>query len=175
MELNSIFRRTGEPSYTTPLAVLGSVGDQNGGGTIAMINPPFRSQPRIWRKGWAKKFRIGRLYLYVSNCRMKKRPIRDLMCQGFAKDRVIENKMKLYERQGGCCPICGQPFEYDQLELHHILSLSRFPELGQSIRNGIMLCHRCHKEVHCNPYLNIQMMEDKAKEMGIDLTKRYEQ
>ena len=37
-----------------------------------------------------------------------------------------------------------------------------------------MLCHRCHKEVHCNPYLNIQMMEDKAKEMGIELKGRYE-
>ena len=172
MTLNEIFRRSGEPKYYTPMAVVGQLVNQNGG-QVTIINPPFRSQPRAWRKGWAKKFRIGRLYLYISNCRMKKRPIRDLMYQGAAQDHVVENKRKLYERQGGCCPHCGQPFEYEQLELHHVLPLSRFPELGQSIRNGIMLCHRRHKEVHCNPYLNIQMMEAKAKEMGIELKERY--
>jgi predicted HNH restriction endonuclease len=63
--------------------------------------------------------------------------------------------------------------DYDNMELHHILPLARFPELGQSIRNGILLCHRCHKEVHCNPYKNIRMMEAKAEELGIDLTERY--
>ena len=173
MTLNEIFRRSGEPTYHTPIAVIGELVNQSGG-QVTIINPPYHSQPRAWRKGWAKKLRIGRLYFYISNCRMKKRPIRDLMYQGAAQDHVIENKRKLYERQGGRCPHCGQPFEYEQLELHHVLPLSRFPELGQSIRNGIMLCHRCHKEVHCNPYLNIQMMEDKAKEMGIELKGRYE-
>ena len=36
-----------------------------------------------------------------------------------------------------------------------------------------MLCHKCHKEIHCNPYKNIAMMEAKAKELGYDLTERY--
>ena len=143
------------------------------GGTV-IINPPFRSKPRAWRKGWAKKFKLGRLYFYISNCRMKKRPIRDLMYVGVAQDHVVENKHKLYERQGGKCPHCAQPFEYEQLELHHILPLARFPELGQSIRNGIMLCHKCHKEVHCNPWKNIELMKAKAEELGIDLKERYD-
>ena len=69
--------------------------------TNDIIHPPFRSKPRLWRKGWAKKFRFGRFYLYISNCRMKKRPIRDLMYQGVAVEHVVENKRKLYERQGG--------------------------------------------------------------------------
>lgn len=135
---------------------------------------PYHSRNGTWRKGWCKKLRIGGLYLYISNCRMKKRPKRDLMYTGYTCDHYIENKKKLYERQGGRCPHCGQPFDYDKLELHHILPLARFPELGQSIRNGIMLCHRCHKEVHMNPWRNIQMMKDKAQEMGIDLMERYE-
>ena len=59
------------------------------------------------------------------------------------------------------------------MELHHVLPLARFPELGQSIRNGIMLCHKCHKEVHCNPWRNIELMKAKAEELGIDLTERY--
>lgn len=104
---------------------------------------------------------------------MKKRPIRDLMYSGWAEVHTVENKHKLYNRQGGKCPNCGQPFEYEQLEYHHILPLERFPELGQSIRNGIMLCHKCHREVHCNPYRNIVLMEAKAKEFGIDIKERY--
>ena len=146
-----------------------------GGGNscCTIITPPFCYRPQVWRKGWAKKVRIGWLYFYISNCRMKKRPIRDLMDKGFVRDHIITNKKKLYERQGGLCPHCGQPFEYEQMELHHVLPLSRFPELGQSIRNGIMLCYKCHKEVHCNPWRNIEMMKAKAQEFGIDLKERY--
>ena len=58
--------------------------------------------------------------------------------------------------------------------MHHVLPLSRFPELGQSIRNGIMLCHKCHKEIHCNPWRNIELMKAKAEELGIDLKDRYD-
>jgi 5-methylcytosine-specific restriction endonuclease McrA len=104
---------------------------------------------------------------------MKKRPIRDLMYNGNTKDILIKNKHKLYERQGGKCPHCGLQFEYEDLEIHHILPINRFPEIGKSIRNEIMLCHRCHKEVHCNPFLNIEMMKAKAEELGIDLAERY--
>ena len=163
--MNIFLKQRGGDKYYTPLTVAG--------GQATIINPPFHSHSQVWKKGWAKKFRIGRFYIYISNCRMKKKPIRDLLLQGYARDHVVNNKRKLYERQGGKCPHCEQSFEYEQLELHHVLPLSRFPELGQSIRNGIMLCHRCHKEVHCNPYLNIQMIEEKAKEMGIELKERY--
>ena len=135
---------------------------------------PYHTAKRPWRKRWAKKFRIGQLYFYISNCRMKKRPKRDLLYSNRVQEHCVETKHKLYERQGGKCPHCGQPYEYEAMELHHILPLSRFPELGQSIRNGIMLCHLCHKEVHGNPYLNIQMMENKAKEIGININNRYE-
>ena len=70
--------------------------------------------------------------------------------------------------------IAGGQFPYKELELHHILPLARFPELGQSIRNGIMLCHKCHKEIHCNPWRNIQLMKEKAEELGIDLSERFD-
>ena len=150
-----------------------NVNINNTGGTV-IITPPYRSKAREWHKGWHKRLRIGKLYFYVSNCRMKKRPIRDLMYTGGTEDHCKENKHKLYERQGGGCPICGQAFEYDKMELHHILPIARFPELGQSIRNGIMLCHKCHKEVHCNPFKNIEMMQKKAQELGIDLKERYD-
>ena len=98
----------GGNSYYTPIAAVGELVNQSGG-QVTIINPPYHSQPIVWRKGWAKKLRIWRLYFYISNCRMKKRPIRDLMYGNNVQDHCIENKRKLYERQGGRCPHCGQP------------------------------------------------------------------
>ena len=51
MTLNEIFRRTGEPTYHTPIAVIGELVNQSGG-QVTIINPPYHSQPRAWRKGW---------------------------------------------------------------------------------------------------------------------------
>jgi len=130
---------------------------------------------KVWIPGWSHKLRIPiiGIYLYISNVRMKRRSKRDLQYTGFLKDHLIENKKKLYERQKHCCPHCGNEFEYEEMELHHILPVGRFPELRQSIRNGVMLCNKCHKEVHCNPWKNIEMMKAKAQELGIDLNERY--
>lgn len=130
---------------------------------------------KVWMPGWSHKLRIPiiGIYLYISNVRMKRRSKRDLQYTGFFKDHLIENKKKLYERQKHCCPHCGNEFEYEEMELHHILPVGRFPELRQSIRNGVMLCNKCHKEVHCNPWKNIEMMKAKAQELGIDLNERY--
>lgn len=143
-------------------------------GNVEQVVIPYHQGVRKWRNGWARKIRLFGLYFYVSNVRMKKRQKRDLLYTGYVVDHLIENKQKLYERQDGKCPHCGGQFPYKELELHHILPLARFPELGQSIRNGIMLCHKCHKEVHCNPWRNIQLMKEKAEELGIDLSERFD-
>lgn len=126
-----------------------------------------------FKKGWARRWRLFGMYFYISNIRLKKRPLRDIKYDGFLKDILTKNKMKLYERQGHRCPHCQTELPYEQMELHHILPIARYPELTASIRNGILLCHRCHKEIHCNPYLNIRIMEAKAEELGIDLKERY--
>ena len=39
---------------------------------------------------------------------------------------------------------------------------------------AVMLCHNCHKEVHCYPWKNIEMIKAKAEELGIDLKERYD-
>ena len=49
----------------------------------------------------------------------------------------------------------------------------RFPELRAKRANMLLLCHACHKEIHCNPYLNIKLMEEKAAELEIKLSERY--
>ena len=50
---------------------------------------------------------------------------------------------------------------------------AQIAEVNKHIREGIMLCHKCHKEVHCNPWRNIELMKAKAEELRIDLTERY--
>ena len=49
MTLNEIFRRTGDPTYHTPIAVIGELVNQSGG-QVTIINPPYHSQ----LKGWSK-------------------------------------------------------------------------------------------------------------------------
>ena len=143
---------------------------------VTIINPPYETGNKTmarWRKAWKHGIKIAGIYFYVSNVSLKRRSKRD--CPGgHVKEHIMKNKLKLYERQQHRCPLCGEEFPYKEMELHHILPWARFPELKQSIRNSIMLCHYCHKEVHINPFRNIQMMQQKAQELGSDLKERYE-
>ena len=71
-------------------------------------------------------------------------------------------------------PLWGGGYDLSMMELHHVLPWARFPELRASSRNMLLLCHNCHKEIHCNPFLNIRLMEQKAAELGINLKERYD-
>ena len=41
--------------------------------------------------------------------------------------------------------------------------------LYSDTRNWMVVCTRCHNQIHTNPYLNIELMEAKAKELDINL------
>ena len=199
MTLNEIFRRTGEPTYHTPIAVIGELVKAAGkrekwqvdltisereqartefnqsGGQVTIINPPYEQAPRQ-KRWWKRSFRFmkGRFYITFSNCRVKKRPTScDHECSQKLTDNMREIKGYRYKQQKGLCPECGQPFDIKEMELHHVLPWGRFPELRARKANMILLCHKCHKEIHCNPWKNIEMMKAKAKELGIDLKDRY--
>lgn len=138
------------------------------------IKMPYFSSPFLVRRGWVFKIKIWHFYLYFSNCRMKKRGIRDYG-QRLKFKELIKKKESLYKQQGQICPICKQPFDVERMEIHHCLPIARFPELGLLKSNMIVLCHQCHREIHCNPFRNITMMEAKAKELNINLKERYKQ
>lgn len=36
----------------------------------------------------------------------------------------------------------------DQLEIHHIIPVSKRPELVASKHNIMIVCHRCHQHLH---------------------------
>lgn len=124
------------------------------------------------KKRWVKRFHAFGLYLYFGNVRMKRRPRRDWV-EGIHRDRIVENKERLYERQEHRCAMCGEEQSFGRIEIHHYLPVARYPELHCSIRNMVLLCHYCHKEVHINPWKQIKMMQEKAEEMGLELRERY--
>ena len=200
MTLNELFRRTGEPTYHTPIAVIGELVKAAGkrekwqvdltisereqartefnqsGGQVTIINPPYEQAPRQ-KRWWKRSFRFmkGRFYITFSNCRVKKRPTScDHECSQKLTDNMREIKGYRYKQQKGLCPECGKLFDIKEMELHHVLPWGRFPELRARKANMILLCHKCHKEIHCNPWKNIEMMKAKAEELGIDLKERYD-
>ena len=142
----------------------------NTGGTVIISDgkpdPPHQ---------WVKKWHVFGLTFAVSNGRLKKRPYRDTrFLKGNVQRDMCEIKGRIYKRNKGCCPHCHQPMEIKGMELHHILPWGRFPEYRMKADNLELLCHKCHKEIHVNPFLNIQMMKAKAAQYGIDLKDRYD-
>lgn len=126
------------------------------------------------RRTFKRTWRLFGLYFTVSNCSVKKRHTCGYNLNQRQQRKNLRRKQHLLERQGGTCPHCGTPLTDHDAELHHILPLARFSDLCDDERNMIALCHQCHKEVHCNPWLNIRLMEQKATELSIDLSERYE-
>ena len=123
---------------------------------------------------WKKSIRIAGLFLTLSNVPVKKRNNRKVgECDNIDSTfRMKDIRREVKAAQGDRCPMCG--YVSERMELHHILPVARFPELWDDRRNCVALCHDCHKEIHCNPWANIRMMEGKAVELGLDLSERYD-
>ena len=125
-------------------------------------------------KTWKRSIKIAGLFFTLSNTPVKKRNSR----KADDRDNIDSTyRMKHIRRevkaaQGNRCPICGEVS--DQMELHHILPVARFPELWDDRRNCVALCHDCHNEIHSNPWANIRMMQAKAAELGFDLGQKYD-
>lgn len=121
-------------------------------------------------KTWKRSFKLGHLYVTFSNCRVKKR--QDDRSRVFDENpRIIKEQM--HQSQGGRCPICGRAYDYESMQLHHVLPWCRFPELRSHRQNLMLLCTKCHHEIHNDPYKNIRMMREKAAELGINLEELY--
>lgn len=56
-------------------------------------------------------------------------------------------KNGIKERDSMICQCCGRKFER-HLEIHHIMPVSRFPELVCEPENLISLCQQCHARYH---------------------------
>ena len=179
MDLNQLMRIMGgvEPEYHTPMTVVKTMAEESDAAQVAQIHPPYehyyRQVPDTSRT-FKKTFKVLGLYFTISNCRVKKRHACGYSLQGHDRELIWQAKQRLYKEHEGRCPHCGRKFGFDVMELHHVLPYARFQDLITDERNLLLLCHDCHKEVHCNPFLNIQLMQEKADELGIDLHERYD-
>lgn len=138
----------------------------NNGGTIVIATPPYQPKPT-----WLKKFKVFGLWFAVSNGRIKRR--RERLCDE-KQPAYNKRRRRKCDMQGRRCAVCGKEVDtYHKLETHHVLPVARFPELQLNASNMLLVCHDCHKEIHCNPFVNVELMEAKAKELGIDLCDHY--
>ncbi len=48
------------------------------------------------------------------------------------------------KRDNNVCQLCHEPGK----QVHHILPVSKYPEMEFIFHNGILLCKKCHSESH---------------------------
>ena len=137
------------------------------------------------QSGWLRRWRaFGMTFAVAKGCGVKAKWTKRKGCSadksinGQRKTNLMANahkkKQRIYEKQGGCCALCGKPMLADQLQLHHILPLHYFPEVGAAEGNLMLVCDPCHHHIHMNPLLMADLMRGKAQELGVsDLDERY--
>lgn len=60
--------------------------------------------------------------------------------------RYRQWRKSVLERDNYTCQKCGAKEKV--MEVHHIKSFAKYPELRDEVSNGITLCHNCHVSVH---------------------------
>lgn len=112
--------------------------------------------------------------LYLTNCRMKKmNPSAVARHKGFYSAAMKSERKRMFAVSGGMCDVCGRKMKREEMQLHHILPYSEFPQYGMNPANLEMVCEDCHHAIHLNPYTNLRRMEQKAREFGFDLAEHY--
>ena len=127
------------------------------------------STPPIQRK-WG--FRIGKWWLYIShNGPMK---FRKRYNQPRQKSKLVDMKRKLVKQRGQVCELCGCHIErYCKTNIHHVIPWTRYPEGELDERNIMVVCQKCHSEIHNNPLLDASLIRKKSLQLGVDIKKIY--
>ena len=137
-----------------------------------MLNEIATTPKRHYWK-WTLTIIHNMFYITISNCRLKKRTKRDLGVNRKAREKAKRLKKATLEANNFRCPVCGRICRLEDMEIHHILPVGRFPELKDDKRNMTVLCWRCHKDIHGNPFRNGELIKAKAEELNIDLKEIY--
>lgn len=125
------------------------------------------------QKHFKRMLKIGKLRFYVTwNYRLKNSQARD---QKRDHNGIVKAKETLWKKHNGCCQICGRKIDkFGHSQVHHILSWWRFPQFETDERNILLLCRDCHNHIHREPFLQCNMIEEKAKELNINLKEYYD-
>lgn len=99
---------------------------------------------------FCKCMRIGPVYLYVSTRRLKGRyKHSDILRKNHKKLQRI--KREKWKEGDGRCEECGKRFRIEEMELHHIVPLSKNAFLVTAISNLQLVCPECHARLHGRP------------------------
>lgn len=151
---------------------------RNAKGGVVNIYHGLLNEGRDMSKRWIKRWRMFGLTFAVSNCRVKMREPSKMRWHyaedGQGASPMMRLKRKVYSRTEGRCEICGKPIDYKYSQLHHVLPYSRMGQFATDERNVLLLCHDCHQEIHSNPLKQVEMMQKKADELGVDLKDFYD-
>ena len=125
------------------------------------------------QKHFKRMLKIGKLRFYLTwNYRLKNSQQRD---QTRNHNGIVKTKEILWKKHDGRCQICGKKIDkYGHSQVHHVLSWWRFPEYETDERNLLLLCRDCHSHIHKEPFLECKMIDDKCKELGINLKEYYD-
>lgn len=108
----------------------------NKGKTGINTGPPKGTKPWNTGKKWSddmrKKIGEGVRKAYKKKNKGKKKKRNGWRMWEWTKDVIARD---------GECQVCGSK---DNLEAHHILPKSKFPEKMYDLDNGVTLCHECH-------------------------------
>lgn len=135
------------------------------------------------RGGWLRRWKaFGLTFAVGKGCGIKakwpKGCNRAKALNGQRKTGLMANAHKkkptLYERQGGCCWLCRRPLEQKRMQIHHVLPLVLYPELGSKDDNLMLLCPECHRHIHQNALLSANLIRERAVLLGVgDLAERF--
>lgn len=128
---------------------------------------------KIWNVGsWVKSLKLGKIRIYLTyNQRMKARNKRDML---FSMLKQPKHRWNVYNKQGGICAMCGKHLEYKKCELHHVLPFNNFLKYASDESNMEVLCHKCHKSIHCNPFLQSRLISERCELLGINVKDYYD-
>jgi len=117
-------------------------------------NPPLKIECHYCGKTCSKSHYDTKIkdHLYCSKpCMYKGRTKYTVLTTKIRKSRSYQAyyswRSSVYERDSYTCHKCGDS-SGGNLNAHHIMSYTRFPELSLNVDNGITLCKRCHVEFH---------------------------
>ena len=89
------------------------------------------------------------------------------------RKQAVRKRLKLYRQAGGKCQLCHCKVSGRKVQIHHVLPIDHFPELGADERNLMIVCPDCHREIHQNPFLNARLIKQRARKLGVKYKKVY--
>lgn len=114
------------------------------------------------------KVNIGKMFIYVSDHKLRK-DNRD-RSQGLQR-RKLRRATERNCEGGGCCHICGASGV--PLSVHHVIPQAVAQDLRWEPDNCLLLCEECHRQVHSNPFMQIDLIRKQNEKMNKDLTKYF--